>query len=190
MEMELRSLKGLRRMPVPNLPFVKNYGGAHVGADHDVQLFPAILRESAKVKIDPLVEAGTTTCFFHEKLPASAVCEVSGRMICDLCKTEWKGQTVSFEALQSLVGQKGKRLKGEVATKWDSIALVLALLPLIMWFTTIATAPVALGICLWKWRAGPTSVLRKSRWRYVLAGLIASAEIVFWVWFLIFGMHI
>lgn len=179
-------------MPVPDLPSVRDYGAAYVGANHDVRLFPAVLRKPEKVRVDALLEEGTTSCFFHEKLPATAVCEVSGRMICELCKTEWKGQTVSFEALQSLVGQKGKGARGargDVVTNWDSIALALALFPLIIWFLTLVTAPVALGICIWKWREGPASLVRQSRWRYALAAVLALLEIAFWIWLVIWGMH-
>ena len=181
MEQELRSLKNMRTMPLPDRPRVSDYGAMYVGAPHYVRLFPAAIRSKERVHAEAALEDGLSTCFFHAQLPATAVCDVSGRMICDLCKTDWEGQTVSFDALQSLIAEGSTSQKDKKRTKWDDIALTLSVLPVLFWPVTLLTAPTALGICLVKFWAGPTSLLRRSRWRYILAGVFASLQIAGWV---------
>lgn len=189
MRSEIRSLISLHKMPVPDLPLVQKYGENYVKRGHDIRLFPALIREKGTVQTDAVLEEGQSSCYFHPKLPATALCEVSGRMICDLCSTEWKGQTVSFESLQTILANgKGKTATEQVRTRWDDIALSLAVFPMLFFLLTIVTAPAALIICLWHWRKGPTSVVRTSRWRYLVAGLLALGQIALWLCFYIFGM--
>jgi hypothetical protein len=167
----------MRTMPLPDRPVVHNYGWNFTQANHYIRLFPAVIRSNDAVRAEEVLEGGQSTCFFHPKLPATALCDVSGRLICDLCQTEWNGQTVSFEALQSLLADNTSVKQERRCTKWDDIALSLVIFPVILGPFVVLTAPVALGICAVKWRAGPTSLLRRSRWRYVVAALLAILEI-------------
>ena len=164
-------------MPIPDRVRTVDYGREFVGSAHTVHLFPAVIRKQAKVEAEVAMEGGLSTCFFHPKLPATAICDVSGRMICDLCKTDYNGKTVSFEALQSLIGKGGSVEKERTRTKWDDIALSMVILPILFAPAVAITAPIALGICLFQWRKGPTSLVRRSRWRYVVAAILASLEI-------------
>lgn len=168
-------------MPLPQHPWVRGYGDRSSKYRHDVRLFPACIRERNIVRADAVLAAGQSSCFFHPKLGATAICEVSGRMICDLCKTEWNGRTVSFEALQRLLEQGGAVAKGRARIRWDEIALALAVLPVIFIFPTMITAPAALVICAVHWRKGPTSIVRRSRWRYWVAGMLALAQSAGWL---------
>ena len=178
MQRELRSLKNMRTMPLPDRPEVNDYGWDFTQANHYIRLFPAVIRSNKAVQAEAVLEGGQSTCFFHAKLPATAVCDVSGRLICDLCKTEWNGKTVSFEALQSLLAEDVAVQQERRCTKWDDIALSLVIFPVLFAPVMILTAPGALGICLVKWRKGATSLLRRSRWRYVVAALLAILEMI------------
>lgn len=178
MQRILRSLKNMRTMPLPDRPVVQAYGSEYVGVNHAVHLFPAAIRSKESVKPESVLEGGQSTCFFHAELPATAICDVSGRMICDLCKTDWDGRTVSFEALQSLL-KEGASSQVRSRTNWDSIALSLVILPILFWPLLFLTAPIALGICIFKWRAGTTSIIRRSRWRYIVAAFLALIELAF-----------
>ena len=176
MEYALKSLKNARTMPLPDHPVVHEYGSDYLGASHSVYLFPAAVRSREPVKPETILEGNESTCFFHSELPATAICDVSGRMICDLCTTDWNGRTVSFESLQLLLKEESASDHVRSRTKWDSIALSLVILPILFWPVFLLTAPAALIICITKWRAGPTSILRRSRWRYIVAGLLALLE--------------
>lgn len=186
----LRSLRSLKRMPLPSAPRVKDYGRMYVGESHDIQLFPAAVRQSTAAEVENIIEEGESSCFFHPKLPATDLCEISGRLICGLCKTEWNGQTVSFEALQSALKEGGSATQSNRQTRWDNIALSLALLPLLIWVITIVTAPVVLGIVLWRFRKGPCSRVHRSGWRYSVAALMALLQIGFWVFLFLSDINI
>lgn len=175
-------------MPLPSQPWVRDYGKMHVGEGHNVLLFPAAVREVAKPRVDTAIVEGQSTCFFHPKLPATQVCEISGRLICDLCQTEWDGRIVSLEALHSTPGNGSPGAQANTRTRWDNIALSLAVLPLLLWFVTIVTAPVALFIAVWQGRKGSCSVVQRSGWRYWLAGALALLQVAFWI--IIFGIGI
>lgn len=183
----LRSLRGVKRMPVPEEPLTRDYGAQYVGDRHDVMIFPAALRDRGSPKVDAIIEEGQSSCFFHPKLPATAICGISGRMICDLCQTEWNGQTVSFEALQSETGKKGRATQPDARTRWDNIALALAILPILLWFVTLLTAPATLFLVLWKGRKGPYSLVQRSGWRFLLAGVLALLQIVAWIYLFLAG---
>ena len=182
MQRALKSLKNMRKMPLPDRPVVQAYGSDYVGADHEVYLFPAAIRSKESVKPEAVLEENTSTCFFHATLPATAICDVSGRMICDLCTTEWNGRTVSFDSLQSLL-EKDDSGQERSHVNWDRIALSLVVLPILFWPAFLVTAPAALVICALKWRTGATSIVRRSHWRFVVAGLLALLEISFIVLF-------
>ncbi len=186
-QFSLRSLRSLRRMPLPDVPRVRDYGARHVGEGHEIWLFPAIVRSRNAPQVDAILEEGESSCFFHPKLRATEVCQISGRLICDLCKTEWAGQTVSFEALQSTLNQGGKGKPAAGQTRWDNIALSLVVLPLLVWPVTLVTAPLALGLLIWRLRKGPCSAVHRSGWRYLVAGVLAVLQLGFWAFFILSG---
>jgi len=56
----------------------------------------------------------------------------------------------------------------------------MAFTPLIIFYFTILTAPTTLYIVIRYWNA-PGSIVRKSRWRMVVAFIAALLEIAAWV---------
>ena len=79
-------------------------------------------------------------------------------------------------------------------TLYDSIALSLAVLPLVIfffWFFTFVTAPMALFMSIRYWNA-PRSIVHRTRIRYVMAMIFATAEIAGWgigIYFLIENLN-
>jgi len=194
----------MRKMGAPQSPKVNEYGLLEVGAAHDIQMFPAILRRARKndsALVEPISSAlfndgATSSCFFHTDRPVSSVCDVSGRLICELCTTEYEGKTVSFEAFSKLVQVKSKAGKKEkkgsfirprriTFIKWDDVAVSLAVLPMLFVFVTIITAPIVLVITAQHWKEGPTSPVRRTRIRYVFAVICALLQIAGWGMFML-----
>jgi hypothetical protein len=70
-------------------------------------------------------------------------------------------------------------------TLYDSIALTVPLASLIFWPLTIVTGPGTVVFSAMTWKR-PLSLVRKRRWRFVLAILIGLAETVGWTWLIIF----
>ena len=123
MPLELRALNHTSRVPIPFLYPEDKVQIGESGEQHSVRMFPAIVREERVEvpQIDELTESGAT-CFYHDKNPAVAICEESGRMICALCKTEWEGRIVSVQALQERVSGKNDKKKSKGPFRWDRLA--------------------------------------------------------------------
>lgn len=183
----LRALRSLRWMPLPEQAHLRDYGREYVGESHEVMVFPAAIREAIRREAGEVMEDGQSGCYFHPKLVATAICELSGRMICELCCTQWQGKQVSFEALQAALSRGEITKEAGARVRWDNIAFSLALLPLLFWPVTLLTAPVALFIAIWKGRKGRCSVVQRSAWRFWLAGLLAALQVAGWIAILIFA---
>lgn len=144
--------------------------------------YPALRhREVAAVGEAVLVE-GESSCFFHPAKRAQSTCDQCGRFLCALCEVELAGRRLC----PSCVAQG--RDAGQLTVletrrvRWDSLCLLLALLPLLMWPFTLLTAPAVLVLVALRWRA-PASLVTPSKWRFVVAGLVALAELGGWTAF-------
>lgn len=155
---------------------------------HVVKMFPAIIREverSAET-IDPLSDSGAT-CYYHEHRPATAICELSGRMICDLCKTTWEGQVVSIQALHEHLA-KNKQVE-KAPFRWDRFLLYWLFFPIVFVFTiplTVITAPLGALISLFLMIKPPqASIVPVSRGRYGFYFVLSLAMCAVCVYFIL-----
>jgi len=151
------------------------------GAWSTVRVFPALFYAASGPVATEAAAEGEAACFDHPGKRAVAACSRCGRYVCQLCSVEFKGavwcpscfaageykaQTVEFENSRTL---------------YDSTALIVALAPLLLWPFTAISAPIALFIALRYWNR-PLSLVRRWRWRSLLAAVIALCEIGGWIW--------
>ena len=111
-------------------------------------------------------------------------CEGCGRFLCALCDCEHQGQHLCPSCLET------GRTKGKIKsleskrTRYDRLAFTLALLPFLLIYFTIITAPITLYIVLRYWKS-PLGLTQRSRSKLVLAAGIASLQIAGWAALLI-----
>jgi hypothetical protein len=154
-----------------------------------VEAFPALFRPVAAGREgERLLVETEASCFYHPQKKAVVPCEGCGRFLCALCDCELHGEHFCPACLE--VGKKKgriKRLENE-RTLYDSIALALAVYPLVVlvgiYFTCI-TAPMAVYFAIRYWNA-PRSIVHRTRWRLVFALVFASLQIVSWVFVIYF----
>lgn len=161
------------------------------GASSTVRVFPALFYASAGPVRTEVAAQGEAACFDHPSKRAVASCSHCGRFVCQLCAVEFRGGVWcpscftaagrSGETAPRAVDQAGTAEFENSRTLYDSIALTAALAPLLIWFFTFLTAPVAVYLAVRSWTK-PTSLVRRWRWRSVLALLIALGEIAAWIW--------
>lgn len=84
-------------------------------------------------------------------------------------------RNVSTERIDTLINRR---------TRYDSIALYLALFPMLLFYLTVFTAPVALFIAIRYWKA-PGSIVSRIRWRMPLAATVSALQISGWLILLI-----
>ena len=156
------------------------------GVPLQVEVFPALFR-----RINPgqsgetIMIEGESSCFYHPQKKAVLPCQGCGRFLCALCDCELNGQHFCPACLET--GKTKGKIKSleNQRTLYDSIALSLAVYPLLIFYFTLVTAPVALFIAIRYWNA-PRSIVRRTKIRYVAAIVLASAQVAGWALLIVF----
>lgn len=164
----LYNLADLRRCPAC---------AAHV----QVEVFPAALRPAGPGSAgEAVLIDGEASCFYHPAKKAVVPCANCGRFLCAVCDVDLGGQHLCPGCVES--GKRKGRLQQleNRRTLYDSLALAVAVYPLIFVWTTLLGAPIALYLSIRYWNA-PSSVIPRSKWRFVLAIIIALLELGTWV---------
>ena len=155
------------------------------GAELRVAVFPAWRRAWARgASPELVVTEGEASCFHHADKRAVIPCDACGRFLCALCDLEVHGRhfcPACFEA--SVKQQRIEHLEHE-RTRYDNIALSLLVYPVVFCGILLpVTAPAALILAFWKWRAPPSQVER-TKVRLATVIVLALAEtglgLAFW----------
>lgn len=121
------------------------------------------------------------TCYFYPDRRADYVCALSGRFICEEAATDWEGQKVSVDSLLRLRREESTDGLKTRSVLYDDIAMATAIFPLLFWPLTLFSIPAVFYITFRHWKRGPTSIVRRSRWRYLLANLLVLPQLALWV---------
>jgi hypothetical protein len=133
-------------------------------------------------KISQAVEiaSGEANCFFHAQNRAEVACEGCGRYVCSVCRVNFGGHDYCPTCLEARDDRR--KLPDNRRVLYENIALLLALLPVIVWPFTIITAPAAIFMVVKAWKQ-PGSIV--PRWRKVpliIAATFAVIELAGWVY--------
>lgn len=140
--------------------------------------FPALTAARTFARPTAATLGDDATCFFHPTNRAEAVCSGCGRLLCAVCAVDFAGQCLCPACIAARPAtQQPDAVKSRLL--WDSLALSLAGLPLLLWPFTIVTAPAAIGLAIYGWNK-PGSLVRGSRTRLVCALVLAGAQVVGW----------
>lgn len=149
--------------------------------DLRVEVFPALFREEKPVPAERIMAEGEAGCFYHPEKKAAVVCDACGRFLCSLCDVDFNGQHLCPSCLET-GRQKGKISKLQPArTRHDRIALSLAVLPMLIFYFTLLTAPAALFYAIWHWKSPGSIVPNWRRLNLTSAIILASLQICGWL---------
>jgi hypothetical protein len=134
-----------------------------------------------------LLHGGEASCFYHADKEASAVCDHCGRFICSLCDMQMDDRHLCPSCLAS--GAKKETIKDvqRSRTRYDNVALGAAIGSVLTVGTIVMPlflAPATLFIVIKYWNK-PVSLVHSGRVRFVLAFLLASAQIGLGAWAII-----
>ena len=155
------------------------------GTRLQIEAFPALFRKiNPGQSAEPVMVEGESSCFFHPQKKAVVPCAGCGRFLCALCDCQFGGEHFCPACLEA--GKSKGKIKAldNQRTRYDTIALGLALAPILIFYFTLITAPMALFIAIRYWKA-PRSLVRRNSIRFVLAIIVALCEIGGWVTFFI-----
>ena len=145
------------------------------------EVFPALYKPIVEGRTgETILVDGEAGCFYHPQKRAAVPCSACGRFLCALCDVELNDQHLCPGCLE--IGQK-KGMLSQLETRrtlYDSAALALALLPLLIWPFTMVTAPMAIILAIYSWRK-PSSLVPRTRIRAYLAIIFGLLQITGWV---------
>jgi hypothetical protein len=157
------------------------------GSRNTVRVFPALFAAPAAPALPESALEGEAACFDHPSKRAVAACHRCGRFVCQLCSVEFDGQVWCPTCVAAGKGQSKAVYLEPSRTLYDSLALSLPVLSLVIFFPlTIVTGPGTLLLSAVTWKR-PLSLVRRSRWRFVVAVLLGLVETVAWIWLAIYG---
>ncbi len=118
---------------------------------------------------------GEAGCFYHDTSRATITCEECGRFLCALCDLDAGPRHLCPACFNNHTGDP---VFVQRRTLYDSIALTAALVPNLLIYFTIFTAPIVVGFAIWSWKK-PGSITPRGRWRFVVALMVAATNILF-----------
>jgi hypothetical protein len=146
----------------------------------EVRAFPAIQFETRGERPEAVVGGDEAACYYHPHNRAVTPCDRCGRFLCALCDLPLDGQHLCSQCVN--LGLRNQQLAAADTqrTYYDSIALAFATWPMLIFYFTIFTAPIALYYVIRYWKQ-PQGMLPRSRARFIIAGLLAVLQLIGWV---------
>ncbi len=146
-----------------------------------VAVFPALFRPVTGSTAENLLVEGQSSCFYHAQKKAVLPCDSCGRFLCALCDVEFNGQHICPSCLDA--GKNKGKIKNlqQRRTRHDSVALSVALLPMLIFYLTIITAPIAIYLSIKHWNSPGSVVAQRSKVRFIIAITVACLQIVGWI---------
>jgi hypothetical protein len=152
---------------------------AQCGAPFQAWVFPALLRGVGEEAEPAPAAEQEASCFYHASKKAVTVCDGCGVFLCGLCDVSMGGRHLCPRCLEK-GGSKGKiRDLQRERFLYDDLALSLSVLPMLIFYFTLLTAPIALYVAIRYWKA-PGSLIPRTKVRFVLAIVLATAQVAGW----------
>ena len=155
----------------------------HCGAQATLFIYPAMLRVHSGEAGEAIQAEGESACFLHAGKRAVGACDSCGRFVCALCRIEW-GQRVLCPACVS-AAEKRTDLLVRSRPLYDSMALAVAGVSLLLLEVSLLTAPFAIWLAIRGLRA-PGSLTPRTKVRAWLAIILATVEFVGWTWLMVY----
>jgi len=157
------------------------------------RIFPAFVegpregRAGEAIGLDEL-----SGCFFHPERRAVVPCGECGRFLCALCDLEIDGRHLCPACLEAGRKRASLAVFRTAHTRWDNIALLLSLFPLVPvfgWYLSMFTAAAAIFISIWKWRTPKQATIPYGHGRFIVALLISVITLAGWSLLLYFALN-
>jgi uncharacterized paraquat-inducible protein A len=177
--------------PVPRELWNREEGVCCLGCRNMVRVsaFPAVDRMAAGVAPEALHGEAEASCFYHPQSRAAIVCAECGRFLCNLCDLDIEGRHICPRCFETGVSAHRIETAEPRRMMYDTMALALATLPFVLISPAIVGAPWSLFLVFRRWNA-PSSVVPRTKVRFILAAIFATAEIGFFVFAIYMMMRV
>ncbi len=173
--------------PVPRELWNREEGVRCSQCGHTVQVlaFPAVDKNSAGSSPEALQGETEASCFYHPQNRAAIPCDECGRFLCALCDLDVDGLHICPRCFETVGAPKVETRR----TMYDTVALALATLPVLLFWPVLIGAPWALFVIFRRWNT-PLSILPRTKIRFILAGIFALAEVGVVIFFIYMLMQV
>lgn len=145
-----------------------------------IEVFPALFRRvEAGCAGEAIILEGEAGCFYHPQKRAVLPCDGCGRFLCALCDCEHQGRHLCPACLETGRTRGSIKSLEHKRVRYDNMAMALALLPLLLFYFTIVTAPTVLYVAI-RYRKAPLGLTQRSRLKLFIAAGIAILQIGGW----------
>ena len=167
-------------LPVPEEFWNREEGVRCRGCGHRVRalVFPAIEHAAIGAAPAAIGAEAEASCFYHPLSRAAQVCQECGRFLCNLCDLEVDGRHICPRCFESGISAHKIEMAETRRTMYDTMALALSTLPVLLIWPALIGAPWALFLVVRRWIA-PSSVVPRTKIRFILAAVFALGELVF-----------
>ncbi|WP_446007892.1 hypothetical protein [Candidatus Electrothrix sp.] len=140
--------------------------------------YPALLREQKVIHPEQVEAANQASCFYHPEKQAVVDCSHCGRFLCALCDLDMGASHICPVCLERGKDKQGVIEQKQGCVRYDILVLALAFWPFLLIIPlTVLTAPLTLYLIV-KYHKTPISITPVSRWRFPMATLLATAQII------------
>jgi len=124
-------------------------------------------------------EAG---CFYHPRKKAVVPCATCVRFRCPRGDFRFIDKHLSPGGFEK--GKTPRKIKNleNHRTCYDTVALLVATVSILIYWFTIFTAPIVIYLTVRHWKS-PSSVIPRTKIRFILASIIAGVQIAGWILF-------
>ena len=146
-------------------------------------IFPAVYRSLPTGQAgESLLTGNEAGCFYHPGKKAVTPCSACGRFVCALCDMALNERHLCPACFEK--GKSKRKIKSleNHRTCYDQIALMVAAVPLLVYFITLFTAPLAIYLIVRHWKT-PGSIIPRTKVRFILAFILAGLQITAWILF-------
>jgi uncharacterized paraquat-inducible protein A len=153
------------------------------GTQQWVTAFPAALRDAAPPNLgQPLRSEEESSCYYHADKEAEVPCDSCGRFLCGLCTISFRGRQLCPSCIDTGLKTEQFGPTRSHYPAYDTIAMLLVILPMIIFPIVVFTAPIALYYGVRALR-GPRVPARSTTLRAAIAMGLATVQLAFVILF-------
>jgi hypothetical protein len=146
-------------------------------------VFPAVYRPLPRGHSGETLQISNVAgCFYHPGKKAVTPCSACGRFVCALCDVAIDGRHLCPACFEK--GKSRRKIKSleHHRTCYDTIALMVATVPILFYFITPFTAPLAIYLTVRHWNT-PSGIIPRTKIRFIFAFILAGLQIAGWILF-------
>jgi hypothetical protein len=152
--------------------------------------YPALWKGAEAGKpAETILDDAEASCFYHAQKKAVVACSHCGRFLCSLCDVELEGAHYCPPCIESAGKKRRMESLENRRILYDDVALSLAILPMLFFYFTVLTAPIALYISIRYWNA-PSSLIPRSKIRFIIAICLSVLQIAGWILIVYFVLRV